>query len=483
VRTTLDLPATFDPVRGVSLPDYLTARMSYDTLLRKDDGNELVGGLAETWETTPNGAVFTLRDGPTCSDGTPITPEIVKNSLEYLAAPETASVSGPLIFGVAAPPVITADDAAGTVKIELAEPWPDMLPGLAMAASGIICPAGLADPEALAAGTAAGSESGPYLLSGKEHGVRYTYSLREDYDSWPDYAAPLPGQSPATIVYNVIADKNATANQLLAGQLDTGFVNANSVPRFEGNDKFTVANEAFSDFFVLFNQREGSPFTDPAKRQAVAQVLDRAAFENITSNGMGQVSTQLVANGTKCASPEDSPVLELDPSAAKTVLNGVKIRMVGAQIVGPQGSGNVYVQEQLRAAGADVTLDNLDVGGWIGTVYGEPTGWDLTVYADLNFMGTMSNPMNSMSGAPMEDGGGNIAAINNPEAEEALAAYRAGGDEAAQCASLQQAMDSVITNADAIPLSNDPRIMISSDGFAVVSLGGTLDDQHYRVLK
>lgn len=483
VRTTIDLPATLDPTKGLSLPDFLTARMSFDTLVRKDEGNALVGGLAESWETTSAGAVFTLRQGATCSDGTPITASVVKESFDYMASPATGAAAAPQVFGVAGEPEITADDAARTVAIELAEPWPDMLTGLSMAATGIICPAGLEDPEALAAGTAEGAESGPYVLADKEHGVRYTYSLRDDYNAWPDYAAELPGRAPATIVYNVIPDKNATANQLLAGQLDAGFISANGLPRFEGNDKFTVTNEALSDFYVLFNQREGSPFTDPAKRTAVAQVLDRTAFESITSNGQGQVTTQLVANGTKCSSPEQSPVISVDTAAAKSALAGVKIRMVGAQILGPQGSGNVYVQEQLRAAGAEVTLENLDVGGWIGTVFGEPTGWDLTVYADLNFMGTMSNPVNSMVGPAIEEGGGNIGATDNPEAAEALAKFRSAADEDSQCASLQAAMNSIIANADAIPLSNDPRLMASADGFAVVSLGGALDDQHYRITK
>ncbi len=483
VRTTIDLPATLDPTQGLSLPDFLAARMGYDTLVRKDEGNTVVGGLAQSWEGTPKGAVFTLRQGLTCSDGTPITPSVVKASLEYLISPKTASAAAPQVFGPAGAPTITADDAANTVDIALAEPWPDMLEGLSIAQTGIICPAGLDDPKALAAGTAAGSESGPYVLSEKEHGVRYTYSLRDGYDAWPAYAKELPGQAAPKIQYNVIVDKNATANQLLAGQLDIGFVNANSLPRFKDNDGFSVTNEAFSDFYVLFNQREGSPFTDPEKRTAVAQVLDRTVFEGITSMGEGQVTQQLVAEGTQCSSPDQSPVIAVDQDAAKPVLDGVKIRMVGAQILGPQGSGNVYVQEQLRAAGADVTLENLDVGGWIGTVFGKPSGWDMTVYADLNFIGTMSNPLNSMVGPAIEDGGGNVGAIQNDEAAAALAKFRAAADDDARCAALQESMNSIIANADAIPLTNDPRLMVAADGFAVVSYGGALDDQHNRITK
>ncbi|NKX54475.1 ABC transporter substrate-binding protein [Arthrobacter mobilis] len=483
IRTTIDLPASFDPTKGLSLPDFLAARMSYDTLVRKDADNKLAPGLAASWERTADGAVFTLRKGATCSDGTPITPTVVKESFEYLTNPKTAAAAAPQVFGPAGKPVFTADDEANTLSITLAQPWPDMLTGLSMSPTGVICPAGLKDTKALAAGEAAGSESGPYTLASKEHGVRYTYELRGDYNAWPEYSQQIDGQPAKKIVYNVITDKNATANQLISGQLDMGFVNATSLSRFDGNDKFTVTNEPFSDFFVMFNQREGSPFTDPAVRRAVAQVLDRKMFENITSSGFGQVTTQLVAEGTVCSDPAQSPVIPVDTAAAKKVLDGVAIRMVGAQILGPQGSGNVYVQEQLRAAGATVKLDNLDVGGWISTVFGKPGDWDMTVYADLNFMGTMANPLASFMGPTIQEGGGNIGGARNEAAQAAFGKFLTAKDQEAQCAALEESMNALIENADAIPLSNDPRLMVAADGFTVTSLGGALDDQIMRITK
>lgn len=45
IRATIDIPATFDPMVGLSLPDFVLARTSFDTLLRKDDSG-LVPGLA-----------------------------------------------------------------------------------------------------------------------------------------------------------------------------------------------------------------------------------------------------------------------------------------------------------------------------------------------------------------------------------------------------------------------------------------------------
>ena len=131
IRTTIDIPSSFDPTTTLSLPDFLLARTSYDTLVRKDDSG-LVGGLATEWTSTPTQAVFTIRTDATCSDGTKITPTIVKNSLDYLARPENTALSKIQAFGGGNTPTITADDAAGTVTIDVPTPWTSMVDGLSV---------------------------------------------------------------------------------------------------------------------------------------------------------------------------------------------------------------------------------------------------------------------------------------------------------------------------------------------------------------
>lgn len=482
VRTSVDQPASFDPTQGTSLPDFILARNSFDTLVRRDDNNELAPGLAEDWDLDSTGGELTLRAGATCSDGTPITAGVVKDSLEYFTDPETASVYGPQVFGPAGNVTFTAVDDQ-TLQIELAEPWPDMLNGLSLAASGIICPAGLEDLEGLDAGQVEGAESGPYIMSSADHGVRYTYDLRDDYDWWPEYAEPIEDVRPESIEFNVIADKNSTANQLIAGQLDTGAVLPQSIERVENEGSVSVDVKPFSDFYVLFNERESSPFSDPEARRAVAQVLDRETFTDISSQGAGEVAKQMASSTTVCANYDASPVIDLDPEAAADVLDGMKVRIVGAQIIGPNGSGNTYVQEQLREAGADVTLDNLDVGGWISTVYGKPGDWDLTVFADLNFVGSLSNAVSQGIGPALQDGGSNVGATQSEEAEAAFGEYLNSQNKEEACAALNKASDALVADAHMIPLTNDPRPMASREGFTVVTKGEAMDDEHQLIVQ
>ncbi|QTG82088.1 ABC transporter substrate-binding protein [Arthrobacter crystallopoietes] len=481
IRTTLEVPTSFDPTQTLGLPDFWMARMGFDTLVRQDNGGEFAAGLAESWDVRPTGTTFTLRDGITCSDGTPITPTVVKDSLEYLADPKTASPVIGQVFGPGNTATIQADDEAGTVDVTLEKPWPDLLAGLAMSSAGVICPAGLEDPKALADGTAEGAQSGPYVLSDRQHGVSYTFTLRDDYDAWPQYNSEVAGVPAKNLVFDVVADRNTQANLLLSDQLDIIQIDGALMERFQNEPAYTVAAQPFSDFFVVFNQREGSPFRDPEIRKAVAQVLDAKTFEDITSNGHGQTSRSLVAEGTTCAAPEEAPVIKSNPEAAKKVLKGVDIRLVGPNIAGPQGSGNVYIQEQLRAAGANVTLKNSDVGSWIGQVFGEPSSWDMTMYADLNFPGTMANPLTAFVGPTIQEGGANVGATDNAEAEQAFEDFRTAEDEAAACAALQESMHSLIANADAIPLSNNPRLTVAAEGFEVSHRGTTIDDPILRI--
>jgi peptide/nickel transport system substrate-binding protein len=480
IRTTTDIPAGFDPSLSQSLPDFVLARQSFDTLVRKDDGGGVVGGIATKWETTPTSAVFSIRDDATCSDGTTITPTIVKDSFDFFMRPENKGLQPYYTFGPQLP-TFAADDAAGTFTITLDTPHPDMLIALSVASTGIVCPAGIADPAGLALGSVAGAESGPYIQTAAENGVSYTYTLRSDYNAWPKYSKDLPGTPAQTLEFVVSPDSSATSNLVLSGDLDVAKIQAESMARFDGQAGYNIAVNPFSDFYVIFNERENSVFHDSALRKAVAQTIDRAALAKVTSLDTAELSIQLVQQKTPCASNDESNLIPLDAAAAAKALKGVKIRMVGAQIVGPNGAGNEFVAEKLRAAGADVTLENTDVGTWISTVFGQPDAWDMTIFADLNFVGSMANPVGNFVGPAIADGGGNIGSVNNPATLAALSASESEVNPDARCELLNTAVNELIKNADTVPLLNDAFIYVQRPGFAVTMLGGSLDDPIFRV--
>lgn len=480
IRTTLDIPATFDPTLGTSLPDFILARTSYDTLVRRDTGG-LVEGLASKWTSTPTSATFTIRKGATCSDGTEITPTVVKNSLEYFARPNSGSTQAGITFGPGNTPTITADDSTNKVVINLPSPWPSMVQAMSAAAAGIICPKGLADPKGLAAGTAHGSESGPYVLKSSQPGVRYEYSLRKDYSAWSKWTTDIKGKPASTLIFNVSPDPTATANQILSGQLDIGKIQAQTVARFKGQPGYKVSVNRFSDFYLLFNERQGSLFANEAKRKGVVKAIDREMFVKVTSLKTGQLPTSLASNETQCVSSGKTTIPGQDLAAARSALKGTTIRLIGPNIAGAAGAGNQYLAEALRNAGATVELTNTDLGTWITTLITKPNDWDVTMYADLNFIGSLASPLLNFTGATIDQGGSNFGDVNNPAASAAFAAASSASSAAEQCSDLNDAVGALISRSDALPLDNDPFIYAVRPGFTVQMLGGALDDPIFRI--
>jgi len=70
----------------------------YDNLLVYTGEGDLVNGLAESWEATgPTTYVYTLREGVQFSDGTAVTPEDVKFSID-MQSDETVASKGSFLF-------------------------------------------------------------------------------------------------------------------------------------------------------------------------------------------------------------------------------------------------------------------------------------------------------------------------------------------------------------------------------------------------
>lgn len=479
VRVGVDTPQSLNPQQAFTLPDYMSNRLAYDTLVRKDaDG--VVPGLAASWEGDASALTFTIRDGATCSDGTEITPTVVADSLQSFA--ENGNPSGVIDAFGGQQPEIAADDDAGTVTITPEAPNNDLLFGMATASTGIICPAGLADLETLNSGPVAGAESGPYTLETLEPGVRYGYQLRDDYDSWPEWTSDVPGDVPSEVEYVVVKDPSASANQVLSGELDLARIMPDSRARFDGNDDIELVSNPFGNFYILFNEREGSVFSDMEKRKAVAQAIDREAFDSTTTDGTGELTDTFGSQSTLCATTPPRPTLaDPDPEAAAAALAGLKIRVLGANVVGANGAGNVYVEEVLRTAGAEVTLENLDIGSWAGQALGQPESWDLTIYPDLNFTGTLSQGIGNFTGTDILDGGGNIGGTQAPEAEALADQVPSATTEEERCALDAQTVQALTDDFHTIPLIVESFIYAQRPGFSVTMLGGSLDDHIFRI--
>lgn len=472
-------PSSFDPTLARSADDYTVAPMLFDTVLRKDDGGALVGGLATKWDAKDaSNYSLQIRNDAKCADGTPITPTIVAASLTRFAAPATGSSGRSLAFGSSSA-TFTPDDKAGTVTVKLSKGWSDFLTGLSIPQAGIVCPAGLADLKGLATGSVKAAFSGPYSLTSSQSGSSYSLALRDGYDAWPKFAKPLSGVPAKNVVLRPITDYSTLATQLQAGSLDVGVLADENVDRFTNNDHFSLTSTSNNTTYLIFNERPGTAFADhPELRKAVAQAIDPTAFSNIVSNSQGKKILSVGSPQIACVNTDTSLLTATDAGAAAKALNGAKIRIVGTTLL---TKGNEYIAEVLRKAGANVTLSSLDNANWSSLTSKGGTDWDINVQGDNNLMGTIPSSLLRVMGPAAENGGRNKTGVVNDEGYAALSAGMNAVDKDQRCAAFQAAQASFLKRVDAVPLSTLPITVVTAKGFSIRAFGDYLDAATLRI--
>jgi peptide/nickel transport system substrate-binding protein len=485
IRTVLASdPSSFDPARAQGQQTFQMVSLLYDTLLRRDGASTLVGGLASKWETvSASEYLFTIRDGATCSDGTPITASVVAGSLQHLAAPETASTWKNLVFGQGEA-AIAADDASKQVRITLSQPFTTLPQGLAIAQTGIVCPAGLADLDGLAAGRVAGAFSGPYTLAEANAGMGYTFALREDYNAWPAFSAALTGTPPSSIEVGISTDPSTVANQLLAGDVDLGqFTDQDTIARFAAQPDYHRYDVTTATTYVVFNQRPGRVFADrPDLRRAVAAAIDQNAFNTVFSDGTAEVLSTVVPASFACASTDRSLLQPHDPAAAAAALPGARITMLGNTANPAYSGGADYIYQVLSDAGAQVQMNKVDNATFWSTIAEGGSDWDLVFLGDLNSVGSISASLDRVIGPAVEVGGRNYSASVNPEGEAALSEGLSTTDPAARCAAFETAQRTLFQRSDVVPLAGNPTTYITSPRVVVSTFGDYVDLATLRVI-
>ena len=125
-------PGSLDPHLSVIATTNFVNSFAYETLVYLGQDGEITPGLAESWEESPTSVTYTLKDGVTCADGTPLTATTVADNFSFVADPANQS---PLLGPYVLPGItVEADDAARTVTLTSEAPVPFMLQNTGAAA-------------------------------------------------------------------------------------------------------------------------------------------------------------------------------------------------------------------------------------------------------------------------------------------------------------------------------------------------------------
>lgn len=444
-------PGNLDPQSSAGGSLFSISQLAYDRLLNMDPkSGEVVSGLATDWKVDGTTVTFTLGEGITCSDGSPLKASDVVANIDYVGNPKNKSpfLGTFLPAGAKA----KADDAAGTVTMTLAAPAPFVLQG--MANLPIVCAKGMADRKSLAGATAG---TGPYELTEAAPGDHYTYQIREGYSWGPDGAGTDADGMPDTVTMKIVQNESTAANLLLSGQLNGAVITGADSSRLE------KAGLSSYDTSVLlgeqwYNHGAGHATSDADVRMALTQALDLDELAKVLTADRGTPATTLAAiDPVACPGDSVSGALpEQDVDAAKAVgasSNAPELTFLYDNSAGGSGvaaAAELAVQ-QWEAAGFKVKATGESSTAVQQAIFG--TGdWDIA-WVPLN-VNSPDQLVPFLSGPGLADGGTNFAGIKND-------AYEAGVKKASAipgqegCDAWLDAESNLVSAADVVPFANN----------------------------
>ncbi len=455
-------PGALDPQLTALSATRAVARFAYDTLLNTDENGKLVAGLADTWEATTTKATYHLRDGITCSDGSPLTATDVAANYTFVGNPKNAS---PLL-GIGAPAGVraSADDAARTVTLQSPTPTPFLLQ---ITGTGlmIVCKKGSADRKQLAAAT---DGTGMYSLTESVPNDHYTFTRRADYAWGPNGSTSTYDGAPEKVVVKIVANPATAMNLLLAKQVNLAPGGDAEAARAAAAN-LTSQGAATPAGELWFNQAPGRPGADAAVRKALVGSLDVKQVGGVLTGGTGVPSKGLVTleprvcsvdtvTGTMpvVAAPEAEQLLDqagwtkgADGMRAKAG-KPLAFKFLTPSSLGENGTpGSELLAESWKKLGASVELSSPSDTA-LQTALFSSGDWDagfipLTVNLPTQYAGFVSGPT--------PPAGTNFAHISNPEYD--AAAKQASNLTAEQaCAEFEKAEKALIANVDIAPLVN-----------------------------
>jgi ABC-type transport system substrate-binding protein len=320
----------------------------YSPLVGYDQNGKIVPRLAE-WETPDSKTtVFRLRQGTTFHDGSPVTAEDVKFSLERILNPATGATLRTNLDGLK---VTAVDD--GTVRVETAQPNATLLSVLAFPEAAVVSRKwmqGGPNVKVQANGT------GPFRLKS------YEPSVRAELEKNPSYI--VKGQPYLQSVdFRIIKSDDARVNALRTGSVDMiDFVPWKDIDALRRQPSLVVDSAGGAFMNIWFNATK-KPFDDPRVRRALGYAIDRAGISKAAFFGHG---SPIFGPPSTPDSPFYNKNLEsafaYDPQRAKQFLaeaglpNGFSFEFLVYQGLGIYTSTAQIIQQNLKEIGITANI-------------------------------------------------------------------------------------------------------------------------------
>src|SRR4051794_6880545 len=277
-----------DPVLLERNVDIWVLTNLYDTLLEPSgDGKSIEPGLATSYEVSDDGLSFTLklRQGVKFADGTPLTVDDVKWSLDRARDPNNGAWNFTL---TSVDSVETKGD--DTVVLHLKNPDPALAAALAVFNSSIMskklfeAAPGATDADKAKAFGEHPIGTGPFVLESWDRGTKMVLKKNPNFWQNGEDGKPLPYLD--ELDFQIIPDDATRILKLQAGEVDGAeFIPYSRVAELKGDpnlnmELFPSTKVNYLTLNVRPKLKDGTdnPLADPKVRQALNYAIDKTAL-------------------------------------------------------------------------------------------------------------------------------------------------------------------------------------------------------------
>lgn len=261
-----DIEDSLDPHKAVAAGTEEVLFNLYEGLVKPDSSGDLQPALASDFQISEDATTytFTLREGVKFHDGSPVTAEDVKYSIDRCA--DTTN-GDPLVAAYSDIQSVNILDEK-TVEVVLDGPDTDFLAYMTNA----VIPASNENPDTNPIGT------GPYKYVSRSPQENFVVEKFDDYWGTP--------ANIEHVTFKVCANADSIVMDLQGGSIDM-FARVTPAQADQLGDSFQVLEGTMNLVQALYLNNEAEPFNSELVRQALCYAVDPQEIMDIVSGGKG----------------------------------------------------------------------------------------------------------------------------------------------------------------------------------------------------
>lgn len=485
-------PHSIDPQLSTDIVGGTVNDLISEGLTKKDKDGKVVGGLAEKWEVSQDGLVWTfhLKSGIKWSNGEPITANDFKSAWVRALDPKVASKYAYMLYPIKNAEAFNTDKAKAedlgikviddkTIEVTLEAPTPYFDDLVSFKTYMPVNEKFLKE-----VGEKYATEADKILSSGAYILKKWTHSSEMVLEKNPNYY-DAGNVKVDRIILKLIQDNSSSLQAFKNDEVDVTVVTAEQAKEFKDDKRLHSANDG-SVWYILFNNKIKG--LDNIKiRKAFLMAIDREEMtKSVLNNTRTPAKTFVPAGiGMKGLKGDDftkevtSTIPQFNPEEAKKLLaEGLKEAGMDKlptfeMIINDKGNNKViaeYIQESLnKNLGVKIEVSTIEFQERVSRM--KQKNYQLAL---AGWSGDFLDPITYLD-LFITNGGNNDASYSNPKYDQLVKTIKSTGDQSVRMPAMIE-LEKLI--AEELPVGvlyhRERQIVVNPrvKGFKLVAIGG-----------